>query len=225
MSSAASSASSSPCSLSRCGYNDSRSGYATGGAGCSSYRCTAFADAPRPNVCTASRCNSYCTYYDNHPPLRVPGPMSGGFGGGGSSSSGLGGGGGGSGSSGYRYPERTNSRNGGSSSSSSRGGGSGSGGGGMGSNQQTAVLHNSWTEGWVGHPMDPIGCLFDTLTDASIVPDPNVPHSSPSFFGTRYVTPSIISRTTHRYTYLQWCGRQTRGYFFLDDENSISAFF
>lgn len=168
--------SSSACSLSRCGYNDSRSGYATG-AGCSSYRCTAFTDAPRPNICTAPRCNSYCTYYDNHPPPRTPGgPMSGGNGGGG-----LGGGGNlGGGSSGYRYPERTNSRNGGGAgSSSSRGGGNGGGG----SNQQTAVLHNSWTEGWVGHPMDPIGCLFDTLTDASIVPDPNVPHSSSSFFG------------------------------------------
>jgi len=99
----------------------------------------------------------------------------GGVGGGGGGGSVLGGGGGGS--SGYRYPERTNSRNGGSSSSR--------GGGGAGSNQQTAVLHNSWTEGWVGHPMDPIGCLFDTLTDASIVPDPNVPHSSSSFFGIR----------------------------------------
>lgn len=168
--------SSSACSLSRCGYNDSRSGYATGSAGCSSYRCTAFTDAPRPNICTAPRCNSYCTYYDNHPPPRTPGgPMSGGNGGG------LGGGGSlGGGSSGYRYPERTNSRNGGGAgSSSSRGGGNGGGG----SNQQTAVLHNSWTEGWVGHPMDPIGCLFDTLTDASIVPDPNVPHSSSSFFG------------------------------------------
>ena len=26
-------------------------------------------------------------------------------------------------------------------------------------------------ECWVGHPLDPIGCLFDTLTDASIVRD------------------------------------------------------
>lgn len=168
---AVSSSSSSACSLSRCGYNDSRSGYpGGGGAGCSSYRCTAFADAPRPNLCTAPRCNSYCTYYDNHPPPRTPGgPMSGG-GGGGMGSGNMGGGG----SSGYRYPERTNSRNGGSSSRGSVGGGS---------NQQTPVLHNNWTEGWVGHPMDPIGCLFDTLTDASIVPDPNVPHSPSSFFG------------------------------------------
>jgi len=99
------------------------------------------------------------------------------------SGGGLGGGNmGGGGSSGYRYPERTNSRNGGSSSRGSMGGGS---------NQQTAVLHNSWTEGWVGHPMDPIGCLFDTLTDASIVPDPNVPHSPSSFFGT-YLTPTFV---------------------------------
>lgn len=29
------------------------------------------------------------------------------------------------------------------------------------------------SEGWVGHPLDPIGCLFDTLTDASVVRDEN----------------------------------------------------
>jgi len=28
----------------------------------------------------------------------------------------------------------------------------------------------SW-EGWIGHPMDPIGALFDTLTEASLVPE------------------------------------------------------
>lgn len=207
--------SSSACSLSRCGYNnnDSRSGYATGGAGCSSYRCTAFADAPRPNLCTAPRCNSYCTYYDNHPSLRTPsgGPLSGGGGGMfdvGSSSGGVGGSSSGP-SSGYRYPERTNSRNGSSGSSGNNGGGGGGsrGGGGGSNHQQTAVLHNSWIEGWVGHPMDPIGCLYDTLTDASIVPDPNVPHSSSassslsSFFGT---CPALILYHRVLYDAVTW---------------------
>ena len=28
----------------------------------------------------------------------------------------------------------------------------------------------SW-EGWIGHPMDPIGALFDTLTEASLIPE------------------------------------------------------
>lgn len=29
------------------------------------------------------------------------------------------------------------------------------------------------TEGWIGHPLDPIGCLFDTLTEASIINEEN----------------------------------------------------
>lgn len=31
-------------------------------------------------------------------------------------------------------------------------------------------IHNN-TEGWVGHPLDPIGTLFDTLAEASLAPD------------------------------------------------------
>lgn len=38
------------------------------------------------------------------------------------------------------------------------------------------------TDGWVGHPLDPIGCLFDTLAEASIVPDDQIPRAS-SYFG------------------------------------------
>ncbi|GLG97797.1 Zinc finger protein SWIM domain-containing protein, putative [Gryllus bimaculatus] len=40
---------------------------------------------------------------------------------------------------------------------------------------------NSWGEGWVGHPLDPIGCLFDTLAEASLVPDDQTPRA-PSYF-------------------------------------------
>jgi len=29
----------------------------------------------------------------------------------------------------------------------------------------------SAAEGWIGHPLDPIGCLFDTLAEASLLPD------------------------------------------------------
>jgi hypothetical protein len=29
------------------------------------------------------------------------------------------------------------------------------------------------TEGWIGHPLDPIGCLFDTLAEVSILRDDN----------------------------------------------------
>lgn len=40
----------------------------------------------------------------------------------------------------------------------------------------------SLVEGWVGHPLDPIGCLFDTLADASLVNDDTTPRA-PSYFG------------------------------------------
>lgn len=33
------------------------------------------------------------------------------------------------------------------------------------------ALVPSAAEGWIGHPLDPIGCLFDTLAEASLVPD------------------------------------------------------
>ncbi|KAG5889744.1 hypothetical protein JTB14_018966 [Gonioctena quinquepunctata] len=35
-------------------------------------------------------------------------------------------------------------------------------------------------DGWVGHPLDPIGCLFDTLADASAIPDHDRPRT-PSY--------------------------------------------
>ncbi|XP_049825387.1 zinc finger SWIM domain-containing protein 5 [Aethina tumida] len=35
-------------------------------------------------------------------------------------------------------------------------------------------------DGWVGHPLDPVGCLFDTLADASVVPDDQRPRT-PSY--------------------------------------------
>lgn len=45
------------------------------------------------------------------------------------------------------------------------------------------------TEMWVGHPLDPIGCLFDTLADASVLPDDHT--RSPSFLGNLQI--SIIN--------------------------------
>jgi hypothetical protein len=39
-----------------------------------------------------------------------------------------------------------------------------------------------WGDGWVGHPLDPVGCLFDTLADASLIPDDQASHT-PSYFG------------------------------------------
>ncbi|KAJ8925672.1 hypothetical protein NQ315_009518 [Exocentrus adspersus] len=35
-------------------------------------------------------------------------------------------------------------------------------------------------DGWVGHPLDPVGCLFDTLADASVIPENERPRT-PSY--------------------------------------------
>lgn len=39
-----------------------------------------------------------------------------------------------------------------------------------------------WADGWVGHPLDPIGCLFDTLAEASTVPEEQTTRA-PSYLG------------------------------------------
>lgn len=44
----------------------------------------------------------------------------------------------------------------------------------------TSVSAPANTDGWVGHPLDPIGCLFDTLSDASVIPDDQRPRT-PSY--------------------------------------------
>jgi hypothetical protein len=44
-----------------------------------------------------------------------------------------------------------------------------------------------WGEGWVGHPLDPVGCLFDTLADASLIPDDQTSRT-PSYFGKDEIT-------------------------------------
>ena len=35
-------------------------------------------------------------------------------------------------------------------------------------------------DGWVGHTLDPIGCLYTTLTRASIVPEETAPSAPPA---------------------------------------------
>ena len=60
----------------------------------------------------------------------------------------------------------------------------------------TAVYN---TEGWVGHPLDPIGCLFDTLAEASLVPDDHMPRL-PTYFdsvGVEEPTSSVPPRYHH----------------------------
>ena len=48
----------------------------------------------------------------------------------------------------------------------------------------TSINAPANTDCWVGHPLDPIGCLFDTLCDASIVPEDERAHPFvPSYFG------------------------------------------
>lgn len=38
---------------------------------------------------------------------------------------------------------------------------------------QRGVTSTTNLEGWVGHPLDPIGCLFTTLTETCRVDDDN----------------------------------------------------
>ncbi|KAG8278278.1 Zinc finger SWIM domain-containing protein 6 [Homalodisca vitripennis] len=59
--------------------------------------------------------------------------------------------------------------------------------------------NSSLMEGWVGHPLDPIGCLFDTLADASLVTDDAAPRT-PSYFdpvGVEETVSSIPPRYQH----------------------------
>lgn len=48
-----------------------------------------------------------------------------------------------------------------------------------------SYLYNTDTgseEGWVGHPLDPVGCLFDVLADASLIVDDQTPRAA-TYFG------------------------------------------
>ncbi|XP_044736149.1 zinc finger SWIM domain-containing protein 4-like isoform X2 [Chrysoperla carnea] len=69
------------------------------------------------------------------------------------------------------------------------------------------------TDGWVGHPLDPIGCLFDTLAEASIVPDDQIPRTVSYFdpvgldethsnFLPRYQHVSVVGSRDRSETYL-----------------------
>lgn len=51
---------------------------------------------------------------------------------------------------------------------------------GASSSSTTSTSAPANTDGWVGHPLDPIGTLFDTLADASIVPEDQRPRT-PSY--------------------------------------------
>jgi len=48
-----------------------------------------------------------------------------------------------------------------------------------------------WSDGWVGHPLDPVGCLFDTLADASLIPDDQTSRT-PSYFGKYEVILEVV---------------------------------
>ncbi|KAK4885452.1 hypothetical protein RN001_001723 [Aquatica leii] len=53
---------------------------------------------------------------------------------------------------------------------------------GQGSCLTTSVNAPANSDGWVGHPLDPIGTLFDTLADASIIPEDQRPRT-PTYLG------------------------------------------
>lgn len=51
---------------------------------------------------------------------------------------------------------------------------------GQGTCSTTSINAPAITDGWVGHPMDPIGTLFDALAEASIIPEDQRPRT-PSY--------------------------------------------
>ncbi|XP_075216583.1 zinc finger SWIM domain-containing protein 5-like [Lycorma delicatula] len=73
--------------------------------------------------------------------------------------------------------------------------------------------NSNWAEGWVGHPLDPIGCLFDTLADASRIPDDQSP-STPSYFDPVGVEESSNS-VTPRYHHVAVVGSRDRSETYL----------
>uniref|UniRef100_T1IH18 SWIM-type domain-containing protein n=1 Tax=Strigamia maritima TaxID=126957 RepID=T1IH18_STRMM len=52
------------------------------------------------------------------------------------------------------------------------------------------------TEGWIGHALDPIGCLFDTLAEASVLPDDNL-NIDPIIGELRIKMASILYQTVY----------------------------
>ncbi|XP_013410887.1 zinc finger SWIM domain-containing protein 5 isoform X2 [Lingula anatina] len=65
-------------------------------------------------------------------------------------------------------------------------------------------------EGWIGHPLDPIGCLFDTLLEASTAIDDSSSDSSVDSFSTRAFGGSDSSSVTiaTRYQHLPISGNR-----------------
>jgi hypothetical protein len=65
-------------------------------------------------------------------------------------------------------------------------------GGQMSATAASLVSHScaGWGEGWVGHPLDPVGCLFDTLADASLIPDDQTSRTA-SYFGKDEITVAL----------------------------------
>ncbi|CAH1988576.1 unnamed protein product [Acanthoscelides obtectus] len=73
------------------------------------------------------------------------------------------------------------------------------------SSSSTSKLVVTNLDGWVGHPLDPIGCLFDTLSDASIIPDNDRPRT-PSYLDNnirpRYHHVPVVGSRDRSETYL-----------------------
>ena len=60
------------------------------------------------------------------------------------------------------------------------------------------ACNGSCAGGWVGHPLDPVGCLFDTLAEASLVPDDHMPRL-PAYFGEYLHEPIRAQKTDDSY--------------------------
>ena len=59
---------------------------------------------------------------------------------------------------------------------------------------RNASLVPSAAEGWIGHPLDPIGCLFDTLAEASLLPDDQ--NRSQYYYGNEFLNEKRFFKCT-----------------------------
>ncbi|CAH1776046.1 unnamed protein product [Owenia fusiformis] len=73
------------------------------------------------------------------------------------------------------------------------------------------------SEGWVGHPLDPIGCLFDTLSEASAIADDTISVATADSTSTRaqYGSNSSLNSVLPKYRHVTIFGSRDRNESYL----------
>lgn len=91
---------------------------------------------------------------------------------------------------------------------------------GQGSCSTTSINAPANTDGWVGHPLDPIGTLFDTLADASLIPE-NQRYRSPSCLGIPIEEQNTNLRPLYCHTPVDGCRDRCETYLTLASEVAL----